>query len=152
MNSSDATRIVFVSCNETAWGGSEELWSRAALSLVEAGIDVRAAKPRVDHSAAPVRALAERGVKVIDLARVGFLPRKLVSLLQFLFRPASVAIQLIPLWWLLWRRRPDLVVLSQGGNWDGIHLGMVLQRLKVPYVLICQKATDLYWQIGRAHV
>lgn len=145
MKSSGAPRLVFVSCNETAWGGSEELWSRAALSLVEAGIDVRAAKPRVDRSAAPVVALADLGIKVIDLARIGFLPRKLVSLLQFLFRPASMAIQLIPLWWLLWRRRPDLVVLSQGGNWDGTHLGMVLQRLKVPYVLICQKATDLYW-------
>lgn len=145
MDRSGALRIVFVSCNETGWGGSEELWTRAALKLAEAGIEIRAAKPRVDRSAGPVRALAERGIKVIDLARIGFLPRKLVSVLQFLFRPASIAIQLIPLWWLLWRSRPDLVVLSQGGNWDGIHMGALLGRMRVPYVLICQKATDLYW-------
>lgn len=145
VKSSGAPRIVFVSCNETAWGGSEELWARAALRLAEAGVEVRAAKPIVDHGAAPVRALAQRGIKVIDLARIGFLPRKLATLLKLLFRPASMAIQLIPLWWLLWRSRPDLVVLSQGGNWDGIHMGMVLQRFTAPYVLICQKATDLYW-------
>lgn len=140
-----APRIVFVSSNETAWGGSEELWSRAALHLADSGAAIKAAKPRVDRGADAIQALAARGIKTVDLARIGFLPRKLVTLLQLLFRPASVAIQLIPLWWLLKRTRPDLVVLSQGGNWDGIHLGMVLQRLKVPYVLICQKATDLYW-------
>lgn len=145
MNRRAKPRIVFLSCNETAWGGSEELWARAALKLAEAGVDVRAAKPRVDRSAAPVRALAERGIKVTDLARIAFLPGKLVALLQYLLRPASLAFQLLPLWWLLKRSRPDLVVLSQGGNWDGVHMGRLLAHLKVPYALICQKATDLYW-------
>ena len=140
-----APRILILSCNETPWGGSEELWARAALRLVEAGALVRVAKPRVDRTVAPLRALADKGVKIVDLARIGFLPSKLVSFLQYVFRPASIAIQLLPLWWQIKRTRPDLVVLSQGGNWDGFHMGWLLRQIKVPYVLICQKATDLYW-------
>ena len=138
-------RILILSCNETPWGGSEELWARTALRLVQSGAHVRVAKPHVDRSIAPLRALIEKGVKIVDLARLGFLPTKLASFLQYVFRPASVAIQLLPLWLQIKRTRPDLVVLSQGGNWDGFHMGWLLRKLKVPYVLICQKATDLYW-------
>ncbi|WP_158241505.1 glycosyltransferase family 4 protein [Novosphingobium sp. TH158] len=140
-----APRIFFLSCNETPWGGSEELWARAALSLAEAGVEVRAAKPRVDRDAAPVRALEQRGIRVSDLGRVSLLPGKLMILLQYLLRPASRAFQLLPLWLQIKRAKPDLVVLSQGGNWDGVHMGWVLGQIGVPYALICQKATDLYW-------
>ena len=42
-------------------------------------------------------------------------------------------------------RRPALVILSQGGNWDGLYFGLVLLRLKIPFVLVSQKASELYW-------
>jgi glycosyltransferase involved in cell wall biosynthesis len=42
-------------------------------------------------------------------------------------------------------RRADLVVLSQGGNFDGLLHGMVCRRRKLPYALVIQKATDIYW-------
>jgi glycosyltransferase involved in cell wall biosynthesis len=41
--------------------------------------------------------------------------------------------------------RPDLVIISQGDNYDGLHFGHLCRKLKWPYVLICQKATDHFW-------
>lgn len=138
-------RILVLSCNETPWGGSEELWARSALRLVENGAYVRIAKPHIDPMVPALQALATKDVTIADLARIGFLPYRLAALLRNVFRPASTILQLLPLWWQIWRTKPHLVVLSQGGNWDGFHMGWLLNKLKIPYALICQKATDLYW-------
>jgi glycosyltransferase involved in cell wall biosynthesis len=45
--------------------------------------------------------------------------------------------------------RSDLIVLSQDGNHDGLLYACVLQRIGRPYVLIAQKAADLYWPLDR---
>ena len=42
-------------------------------------------------------------------------------------------------------RRPDLVVVSQGGNHDGYPLAEVCRRLRLPYAIVSQKASELYW-------
>jgi glycosyltransferase involved in cell wall biosynthesis len=42
-------------------------------------------------------------------------------------------------------RRPDLVVISQGDNYDGLHFGYLCRKLRIPYTLISQKATDHFW-------
>lgn len=140
-----AARIAFVSCNETPWGGSEELWSRAALSMIEDGAQVFVAKPNIDPNAEPIQQLKSRGVRLTDLMRIWFVPARLRSFVSYLMRPVMFAWQLSLFWLFLKRTRPDLIVLSQGGSWDGFYMGGVLQRSGVPYVLVCQKASDLYW-------
>lgn len=151
MGQNDQLRFLIVSCNDTPWGGSEELWARAALRLAEEGAYVRIAKPVIDWNAGPIRALVEHGVKVVDLASFGFFPRRLAELLRLVLRPASVAMQILPLWWQIKRAKADLIVLSQGGAWDGIHMGWILRRLGRPYVLLSQKASDLYWPPDMLH-
>ena len=47
-------------------------------------------------------------------------------------------------------RRPHLVVVSQGQNFDGAPLAQLCRRLRVPYVVISQKATELNWPADRA--
>jgi glycosyltransferase involved in cell wall biosynthesis len=42
-------------------------------------------------------------------------------------------------------RRPDLIVVSQGGNHDGYPLAEVCRRLRMPYAIVSQKASELYW-------
>lgn len=42
-------------------------------------------------------------------------------------------------------RRPDLVVVSQGDNHDGLHFGHLCRKLRIPYALISQKATEHFW-------
>lgn len=145
MSAGGAPRLAFISCNETPWGGSEELWARTAGALAQDGAQIWVAKPRIDESAAPVRSLRERGARITDLVRFWPVPGRIVNFANFLLRPVMFAIWLFRLWLFLKRARPDLIILSQGGSWDGFYMGAVLNRFRVPYLLICQKASDLYW-------
>jgi len=42
-------------------------------------------------------------------------------------------------------RRPDLVIISQGDNYDGLHFGYLCRKLRIPYALVSQKAADHFW-------
>jgi glycosyltransferase involved in cell wall biosynthesis len=142
-------KFVFISSNFT-WGGSEILWSGAAEALARAGHHVAVYKNRLPRGEGNVPALRAAGCRLFELARFPFLPNKLYSFVAMFTPYLSVAYQALRLHVSLkLRRRPDLVVLSQGGNHDGWLLGGVCRRLGVPYVLICQKATDLYWPQDR---
>ena len=46
--------------------------------------------------------------------------------------------------------RPDLVIISQGENHDGLHFGHLCRKLRIPYALISQKAADHFWPPDRA--
>jgi glycosyltransferase involved in cell wall biosynthesis len=142
-------RFAFISSNFT-WGGSEILWSAAAEALARDGHGVTVYKNRLPRREGHVPALRSASCRLIELARFPFLPNKLYSFAAMFTPYLSVAYQALHLHVSLRvRRRPDLVVLSQGGNHDGWLLGGVCRRLGVPYVLICQKATDLYWPQDR---
>jgi glycosyltransferase involved in cell wall biosynthesis len=138
-------RIAFISSNFT-WGGSEELWSRAAAALAERGHDVTAYKNRLNLNEGNVRQLRDAKVTLVELARFPWLPKQLYSMVFWVAPPLSVAWQMFWLYvGLRLRKRPDLVVISQGGNHDGWLQVNACRRLGYPYVVISQKATDLYW-------
>jgi glycosyltransferase involved in cell wall biosynthesis len=142
-------RIVFISSNYT-WGGSEVLWSEAAGILAERGHDVRAYKNRLSLRDGVVAQLKRRRVRLIELASFPVLPNRFYSLVAMFLPYLSIAWQALRLHVSLrLRKRPDLVVVSQGGNHDGWMLAAVCRRLKLPYVLVSQKATDLYWPQDR---
>ena len=142
-------RIVFISSNFT-WGGSEVLWSEAAGILAERGHDVRAYKNRLSRRDGAVVRLRARKVRLIELASFPALPNRLYSLVAMFLPYVSIAYQALRLHLSLRvRARPDLVVISQGGNHDGWMLAAVCRRLKLPYVLVSQKASDLYWPQDR---
>jgi len=141
--------ISFVSSNFT-WGGSEDLWSEAAAVLAEAGHRVTVYKNRLNPGEGNVERLRALGCRLVELARFPLLPSKLFSLVGLVAHRLSVASQTLRLYSALrFRRRPDLVVVSQGGNYDGWPIADVCRRLKLPYVLISQKASDLYWPDDR---
>jgi glycosyltransferase involved in cell wall biosynthesis len=138
-------RFAFVSSNFT-WGGSEILWSRTAAALAEAGHDVVVYKNHLTRTDEEVDRLHSLGARLIEIGGFPLLPRSLGFLLATISPPLSGAWQALRLHLSLrLRRRPDLVVISQGGNHDGWLLAGVCRRLACPYVLISQKATDLYW-------
>jgi len=144
----DAPRhIVFVSSNVT-WGGSEELWSEAAIVLAKAGHRVTAYKNRFLSQEASTARLEEAGCRLVALAKIPFLPWRAYYFIVALNYLVNFGFQTLHLYFSLrLRRRPDLVVVSQGGNHDGWLFANVCIRLGLPYVLISQKATDLYWPI-----
>ena len=142
-------RIVFISSNVT-WGGSEVLWSGAAHILAERGHEVRVYKNRLSRRDAPVARLSTRKARLIELARFPMLPSRLYSIAALLHPFLSIGFQALRLHLSLrMRGRPDLVVVSQGGNHDGWVHASVCRRLKLPYVLVSQKATDLHWPQDR---
>jgi glycosyltransferase involved in cell wall biosynthesis len=90
----------------------------------------------------------EREPRIRRLRELRCTLRDLGSLLASISYPLSFLLQLARLWLgLKFSRRPDLVIVSQGGNHDGLFHADICRRLKLPYVLIIQKASDLYWPI-----
>jgi glycosyltransferase involved in cell wall biosynthesis len=140
-------RFVFISSN-TGWGGSEELWSATAAAIAAEGHAVTVYKGGIDDKEPRIRRLRELRCTLRDLDRGPLVPRRLASMIATASYPVSFGLQLARLWLGLKRsRRPDLVIVSQGGNYDGLFHADVCRRLNLPYVLISQKAGDLYWPI-----
>src|SRR5690349_12623138 len=109
-------RFIFISGNNT-WGGSEELWSAAAAALAADGHHVTAFKNRLDESEPRIQRLRELRCDVHDLARFPLMPRLLYSAFARLSYPLIFLHELARLrFGLAMTRRPDLVVISQGGN------------------------------------
>ena len=74
------------------------------------------------------------------------MPRRLFALLRLVSPGAAYAHAILRLViGLVLSRRPDLVVLSQGGNHDGYAFAEVCRRLKLPYAIVSHKASELYW-------
>jgi glycosyltransferase involved in cell wall biosynthesis len=136
-------RFAFISSN-AGWGGSEELWSLAALALAERGHDVTVMKGELETNQPAIRRLKELDCRLIDLKRIPLIPAALIKLVVMMAWPASYAVQALRLWFAL-RRPYDLVIVSQGANFDGLFLGKRVRRKGLPYVIISQKAGEMYW-------
>jgi glycosyltransferase involved in cell wall biosynthesis len=133
-------RIVFVSSMLWApWGGSEELWSQAALRLKAAGHQVAATTVDFPPLSPKLTALAEKGVEVrVRKTPPGALSRALRASLTG--RPMPDAHQE----WLV-SQRPDLVVISQGSNTDGQPWMKFCRERGLPYTAIVQCNAEIAW-------
>jgi len=141
-------RFTFLSSCRGGWGGSEELWSRGACELASRGHEVIAFKYGVERSQPRIRTLEACGVPIRD---VGFLlyPQAACRIL----RPWIAVPD--PLEFYVQRRlrrfKPDLCIVCQGENFDGVHLANACHQSGFPYVLICQKASDISWPENAQH-
>lgn len=136
--------MIVSSCPEP-WGGSEELWSGTAAILAENHHSISVFKTGIDHSHSAIQRLTSLSCKVRDLQKIRVAQRFVDLLLPARYQLTPIRKQVIFLALHLKARRPDLVIISQGDNYDGIHLGRICRKLKQPYVVICQKATDHFW-------
>ncbi len=141
------SRFVFFSSCSQPWGGSEELWAGTAALLAEGGHSVTIFKTCVDRSHPRIRRLLELGCHVRDLHQVCLpywirLPKSLVQLTGK--TPAQRAIRPLVRTHLTYLN-PDLVVVSQGANFDGLVYSDLCRISGRPYVIISQKAVDYLW-------
>jgi len=137
--------VIFVSGNRS-WGGSEDLWSATAAVLASEGHRVTIYKSGVDDSEPRIQRLRALSTRIRDLARFPLMPRRLFTLLRSLSSSAAYGHEAMRLLiGLLLSPRPDLVVVSQGGNHDGHFLAEVCRRLRLPYAIVSHKASELYW-------
>lgn len=148
------SRFVFLSSCSQPWGGSEELWAGAAALLAEAGHSVTIFKTCIDPKHPRIRRLLALGCHIRDLHRVCLpywirLPRSLVQLAGR--APAQRAIRPL-LRTHLAKLHPDLVVVSQGSNFDGLIYSDLCRTSGRPYVIISQKATDYLWPLDEDRI
>ena len=140
-------RFVFISAMASVpWGGSEELWSQAALHLRQQGHQVSALVPWWPQPAAQLRSLSENGIEVrlrvpgtASLARRA--QRKLSRWLGKQQGNEDFA-------WVL-RQKPDFVCVSNGNYGDGLDGLELCADNDVPYVSVVQANAEFIWPNDR---
>ena len=114
--------------------------------LASEGHGVTVFKSSVDDSEARIQRLRALACPIRDLARFPLMPTQLFTSIRRLSSGAAYGHEMLRLLiGLELSRRPDLVVVSQGGNHDGYFLAEVCRRLRLPYAIVSQKASEFYW-------
>lgn len=114
--------------------------------LASDGHRVTVFKSGVDDSQPRIQRLRALRCRIRDLARFPLMPRRLFPLVRTLSSGAAYGHEVVRLLiGLALSRRLDLVVVSQGGNHDGYFFAEVCRRLRLPYVIVSHKASELYW-------
>jgi glycosyltransferase involved in cell wall biosynthesis len=139
-------KFAFVSTmSGSPWGGSEELWSRAATQFARSGHDVEASVVYWPRLSDKVTVLAQQGIKLETYPsyRAGR-ARHLWDRLSLRYRRSYGRLK---------RFKPDLVVISQGYNAGGFDWAKACWEAALPYVIIVQCNSELWWfqeQLGEA--
>ena len=137
-------RIVFISGMAGApWGGSEVLWSQAALRLRAAGHAVLASVVRWPETPEPIQHLRTAGIVVDErqLVPASLFQTVLAKLLRQPPQPPDIKAS--------WRRilafQPDLIYLSDGGVTCGLKWVSRCQAAGIPYVLMVHANAEQWW-------
>lgn len=143
---------IYSSCRDD-WGGSEELWARSVPLLVREGARVTVLKHYINREHPQFKKLA--GLPGVSLreTRPGYMRRLggKASRVAGRFRRrgrrtyAHGSSLTMHFSHMLRQTRPDLVVVSQAINFDGLPFAEQCRRLAIPYVIVSQKAVDFYW-------
>ncbi|WP_316820146.1 glycosyltransferase family 4 protein [Pedobacter gandavensis] len=145
-------KIAIVSC-VADWGGSEELWARSIPYLQQDGYQIALLKSNINKSQPEFLALAKIGVELIELDPGSPTLYKLLKKAKSAFHKVAATLkikkhqhqELKTFRKAIKKQRPALVIIGQGINFDGLKLANECLSLKIPYVIISQKAVDFYW-------
>lgn len=125
------------------WGGSEELWSRTALRLHDLGEPVSASVVAWPEISRNVHAMRCRRIPIhFRRATPSLWRRAARGLLGSQRDPWSLPVE--DFRWLV-RQRPKLVLISQGGPWDGLPWMLACHAAKLPYQAIVQANSETWW-------
>lgn len=128
----------------SAWGGSEELWSRTAAQLRAAGHQVGACIAQHPGPQPAVDALRRVGVEIHARRAV---PTSLANRIwrRVIRRPPVSSLDVAMRWVVQWK--PDLVCISQGGAIDGVPWMTACRAAGLNYVSLSQANTPHAWVI-----
>lgn len=129
-------KIAFVSTNDwTPWSGSEELWSQAAITMVNqgftVGVNIKGWKP----TPIKIQELEQSNCCVVR-RRYGSNLTKSLAFKGFKYKS---------LYGWLNKFAPDLVVISQGYNFENIGWMEACLRRNIPYAVIVHAAMENNW-------
>ena len=122
------------------WGGSEELWSRAALRFCETGHQVVASVVYWPEMSPRVLELGKRGIELFVQKPQNGLAQKVWRKVKHQF---SEKVREEHQWLL--GQKPDLVVISQGCNIDGFEWMDFCRTAGLPFVTIVQCNGETWW-------
>lgn len=145
--------IGIFSCCVDDWGGSEELWARSIPWLRKGNTGITLFKKRINFNHPKIQSLADAGVvfketnpplsiqkeRLLRIFRA--LRRKFFNASRTYYRDVSLE----NFHKYLKENRPDLMIIAQGINFDGLIYAQECLHLQIPYIIIVQKAVDFYW-------
>lgn len=136
----------FVSTMEgMAWGGSEELWSQAALRLAGAGHSVRANVAHWEPLSPRVTALEAGGCRIFT-RRIGRSLKAKAKVRQLVGQGYKPPHRLLLEHWLA-AESGEQIVISQGANFDALSiLTMELcAERDIPFSIVTQANSEVWW-------
>ena len=137
-------KIGFISAmHYYAWGGSEELWSQAAVRMAQAGSDVRVCCGNLLAGHPRMKPLLDAGIRVrpYSTSPQPFVRRVMRRLTGDRINPGWIQAA----GRFMSQGRVNLVVISQGSSLDGLELALEIRARKLPYVLVIQQVAEEFW-------
>jgi glycosyltransferase involved in cell wall biosynthesis len=120
------------------WGGSETIWFDLAKRFVELDYQVFVLKSRINRHHRIFSYLQSIGVFLVELEPDLGKKDDVEIKSKFNHRIANFSIHLAVY-------QPDLVIVNQGVNFDGLELGYYCLEQKIKYIIIANKAVDFFW-------
>jgi glycosyltransferase involved in cell wall biosynthesis len=123
--------------HDSPWGGSEELWSQAAIRLKHSGHQVYASVGYRPQLPRQTLGLMKQGIQVqMHASRWAALPRRIWNKASRFDRRFHAALR---------RSQPDLVVISQGFIAGGFDWARTCREAGIPYVVIVHCNSEHWW-------
>jgi glycosyltransferase involved in cell wall biosynthesis len=143
--------LVVISSIIDEWGGSEEIWYHTALAFRKQNIQVSVLLHTVYSNNIKVKNLKEAGVNFYSFnkpfkGRFYNLTKQFIKKRMPAYRP-HIGNYMQEIDTLLRQLNPNLVIVNQGVNFDGLLYAFQAYKLKIPYVTISHKAVDFSWPV-----
>lgn len=127
------------------WGGSEELWAKTSSYLQKEGFSITVLKENINHKHKRIVELKNKHVKFIALNNCySAVLKRAINAYYQLTKP-YFNIHLRAFKKFLKKEKPELVIISQAINFDGLHYAQLCLKQNVPYIIVSHKAVEFFW-------
>ncbi len=146
-------KVAIITCCTNDWGGSEELWAKSIPYIIDSGHQVTVYKINFNRQHAEIKQLIKQGVTLKELQPSLIFYKRIGRQLAYIYNRLLNSSYHVQSHYHLTKKfnneitknRPDLVIISQGINFDGLHYAYECLKLNIPYLLVSHKAVDFYW-------
>lgn len=148
-------RLAIVTCILDDWGGSEELWAKSLDYIDRSAVEsITVYKRKINFAHAEFVSLRKKDVVLVSLDPDLKTIKKIKVKLKDIARRVGDKLKLLRYEWdkpvevfyqHLLSKQHDLVLISQGINFDGLAFAKQCLKLNIPYIIVSHKAVDFYW-------
>jgi glycosyltransferase involved in cell wall biosynthesis len=148
-------KMAIITCCLDDWGGSEELWSESIPFWLSAGVDsIEIFKNRINPEHPGFKKLKQPSIKFNELdpqySAIKKIAIKFTDTIDHIYDKLGLITyqwnkQVERLYNLLKAAKPDIAIISQGINFDGLAFANQCLKLNIPYFIVSHKAVDFFW-------